>query len=267
MSRWSDQIGTLRQAASKGSSMFSRTTLWIDGERARVLDHAGRSVPLSSIGDTAAALKAIEALAPKPARPGLHALRVVVGAPFARYYALPWQALPKPADWVSMARIQTTQTGAGAEPWRYAVSDGVWGHGRLAAAMPESLCAGIARLCKSRRLQLSGIEPAYTFALQKHARRIRDGAIAVVTLEPTEGDAALAHIGMRRAGGWSGFIGLPVSGPLDDVLRDAFVLCAIEPPERRYVIGPADASRWMASAAAPGASMVEWLAAPWDAAA
>lgn len=184
---------------------------------------------------------------------------MVVGAPFVRYYALPWQAAPKPQDWVASARVQAVQTGAGSEVYRYAVSDGAWGQGRLAAAMSEALCAGIERLCKTRRLQMSGIEPGYTWALQKHARRIRDGAIAIVGLEETEGDAAIAHIGLRRGGGWAGFIALPVTGALDDVLRDAFALCADAPPERRYAIGPGDASRW--SVAAAGA---EWLPAPWD---
>jgi hypothetical protein len=258
MSRWTDHAGALKRAVS----IFGRTTVWIDGAHARLPGRAETPVPLAPAGDIAAALRAVEALAPRPARAGLHAMRVVVGAPFARYFALPWQPLPKPDDWIAMARMQALQTGAGAEPWRYAVSDGAWGHGRLAAAMPEALCAGIARICKARRLQLLGIEPAYTFALQRHARRIRDGTIAVIALEPTEGGAALAQIGLRRGGGWSGFIALPVSGPLDDVLRDAFVLCATEPPERRYVIGPGDANRWVAEA-----SQVEWLAAPWSAAA
>ncbi|SAK39993.1 hypothetical protein AWB76_00129 [Caballeronia temeraria] len=276
MARWSDQLEALRGIAKKrpplrarpaiASALMSRTTIWIDGRHARGLDtarHARSSVPLDAPNDAAAALKAIEALAPKPAAPGLHALRVVVGAPFARYHALPWQASPKPQDWVPAARVQAVQTGAGGEVWRYAVADGAWGQARLAAAMPEALCAGIERLCKTRRLQLLGIEPGYTFALRTHARRIRDGAIAIVALEETEGDAAIAQIGLRRGGGWIGFIALPVSraygGSLDNVLRDAFALFGDAPPERRYVIGPGAGERWAADAA-PG----EWLRAPWD---
>ncbi|WP_232316658.1 hypothetical protein [Candidatus Burkholderia verschuerenii] len=117
---------------------------------------------------------------------------------------------------------------------------------------------GHQQLCKKRKLQLSGIEPAYTFALQKHAARIRDGAIAIVELEASEGDAAIAHIGLRRGGGWTAFIALPVSASLDDTLRDAFALCADTPPERRYVIGPGELSRFAETA------HVEWLRAPWD---
>lgn len=266
MSRFTDQLDALRRAASKRPSlrkpsMFSRTTLWIDGERAHALD-SPVTTPLSPAGDVAAALKAIEALAPAPARPGLHVLRVIVGAPFVRYHALPWQPLPKPDDWVSAARMQAVQAGAGAEPWRYAVSDGVWGRGRLAAAMSEAFCAGIERICKARKLQLAGIEPGYTFALHRHARRIRDGAIAIAGLEETAGAAAIAHIGFRHGGGWTGFVTLPVPGALDDLWRDAFALCNADAPERRYVIGPGAADRWIANAA-----QVEWLAAPWDASA
>ncbi|MDR5788029.1 MULTISPECIES: hypothetical protein [unclassified Caballeronia] len=279
MSRWSDHLEALRSVAKKRPKLnapsiktpafMSRTTIWIDGRHARTF--GGAPMPLSSANDVAAALKAIETLAPKPANLGLHALRVVVGAPFARYHALPWQPLPKPQDWVAAARVQAVQMGAGTEAWRYAVTDGAWEQGRLAAAISEALCASIERLCKTRKLQLLGIEPAYTFAMQKHAARIRDGAIAIVALEETERDAAIAHIGLRRGGGWTAFIALPVTrtreGALDGVLRDAFALCADTPPERRYVIGPGgpggpDArERWSADAA-----LVEWLPAPWDAA-
>jgi hypothetical protein len=244
-------------------SFIDRTTLWIDGERVRVLK--GTSMPLANAAETASALKAVEALAPKPAKRGLHMLRVIVGAPFVRYYALPWQPLPKPEDWIPLARMQALQTGAGGEPWRYAIPDGAWGQGRLAAAMPEALCAGIEHLCKTRKLLLGGIEPAYTVAMQKHANRIRDGAIAIVQLEPNDAGSAIAHIGLRRGGGWSGFIALPVVDSLDEVLRDAFVLCGVAHPERRYVIsagGERDAARWRGQA-----SQAEWLAAPWDTAA
>lgn len=284
MSRWADRIeawrtmarkpglanaAPFRAASAKSAAFMSRTTLWVDGQHAHALKparDADAPLPLSTPGDVAAALAAIETLAPKPASPGLHALRVVVGAPFACYYALPWQALAKPQDWVPAARALALRSGAGGEAWRYAVSDGAWGQGRLAAAIPEALCAGIERLCKKRRLQLLGIEPGYTFALQKHAPRIHDGAIAIVELEQAQGDAAIAHIGVRRGGGWTAFIGLPVfratGGGLDDVLRDAFALCVDAPPERRYVIGPRDARHWAADA-----SLIEWLPSPWDGAA
>jgi hypothetical protein len=271
MSRLLQRIGAWRAGAlkqglkampSKAGSSMSPATIWIDGQCAHTLTslaHADSFALLTTTGDVTAALKAIETLAPNPQRPGLHALRVVVGAPFVRYFALPWQPQPKPQDWVSSARLIATQTGVGNEPWRYAVSDGAWGQGRLAAAMPEPLCAGIERLCKTRKLLLRGIEPAYTFALQQRARSIRDGAIAIVELEGSKPDEAIAHIGLRERGGWTSFIALPVAGALDDVLRDAFALCAGQAPERRYVIGPGDARRWNADA-----TQIQWLSAPWD---
>jgi hypothetical protein len=271
MSRLLQRIGAWRTGAfkqgsngmpSKAGSSMSRATIWIDGRSARVLNsppHATFIALLTTYGELAAALKAVETLAPKPQRRGLHALRVVVGAPFVRYFALPWQPQPKPQDWVSSARLIATQTGVGNEPWRYAVSDGAWGQGRLAAAIPEPLCAGIERLCKTRKLLLRGIEPAYTFALQQRGRSIRDGAIAIVELEESAPDEAIAHIGLRARGGWTSFIGLPVAGALEDVLRDAVALCAGQSPERRYVIGPGDVRRWRVDA-----TQIEWLSAPWD---
>ncbi|WP_175939720.1 hypothetical protein [Caballeronia sp. BCC1704] len=262
MTRFSDHIDSLRAKAAAStaaaSGLFSRTTILLEGGRARVPGTARIAGPFTP-GDAAAALKAIETLAPKPAGFGLHMLRVVAGAPFARYHALPWQPLPKPQDWVALARVQAMQTGAGNEASRFAVTDENWQRGRLAAAMPEALCSGIEKTCKTRRLMLSGIEPAYTFALQRHAARIRDGSIAIVTLDTVDDGAAIAQIGLRNRGGWTGFIALPVAGTLDDVLRDAFALCADVPPERRYVIGPGDGARWLAQA--PG---IEWLRVPWD---
>jgi len=264
MSRLTDRMAAWRTAASKPRAAAfamasANATIWIDGQRARALP-AGSSESLKTAGDVAAALHAIETLAPRAQPLPLRGLRVVVGAPFARYFALPWQAVPKPQDWVPFARVQALQTGVGSEAWRYAVADDAWGRGRLAVAMPEALCAGIERLCKTRRLRVLGIEPAYTFALQKHMRRIRDGAIAIVGLETSGDDAALAHIGVRERGGWRSFITLPVTGALDDVLRDAFALSGGAYPERRYVIGPDDPGRWTEDAA-----QLEWLRAPWDA--
>lgn len=247
---------------------MSRTTVWIDGQRARLpgsIGAAGTTVPLSPAGEAAASLKALEALAPNPPRPGLHALRVVVGALFARYYMLPWQPRPR-QDWVSGARMQAAQTGAGAEP-RYAVTDGAWGRGRLAVAMSEALCAGM-RLCKMRRLRLLGIEPGYTFALQKHAALIRDGAIATVGLEQADADAAIAHIGLRarRLGRVYRAAGVRRTrrrarrraARRSRAMRRRSARATLRDRTRRC--GPGDASRWVADAA-----RVEWLPAPWDA--
>ncbi|MDR5853882.1 hypothetical protein P9239_14680 [Caballeronia sp. LZ062] len=262
MSRFSDHIESLRAKAAASSSaasgVFSRTTILLEGGRARVPGTARSADPFTP-GDVAAALKAIETLAPKPSGFGLHVLRVVAGAPFARYHALPWQPLARPQDWIPAARVQSLQTGAGSETSRFAATDGNWRCGRLAAAMPEALCSGIGKMCKARRLMLGGIEPGYTFALQRHAARIRDGSIAIVALETVDDGATVAQIGLRNGGGWTGFITLPLAGTLDDVLRDAFALCADTPPARRYVIGPGDGTRWSAQAAG-----IEWLRAPWD---
>lgn len=84
MPRWSDQLKALRETVAKrppggaavsakgpakASALMSRTTIWLDGQRARTLGAGHRaqtSISLAAPGDVAAALKAIEALAPKP---------------------------------------------------------------------------------------------------------------------------------------------------------------------------------------------------------
>lgn len=255
--------GMLPAAPLRAIPWWSRSAIWLDGGRGCLLDASGRSlktVPLGKPGEVPAALAALETLAPRPEKPGLHLVRLLLGAPFVRYFALPWRALPKPGDWVSLARAQFMRDGAqGAEGWRFVVPDEGWGHGRLAVAVPETLCAGVVRLCKQRKLLLQAIEPGYTYALARHARHIEDGAIAVVELEDTDPRAGIAHIGFRRDGQWAGFIALPATGDVDDVLRDAAVLCAAPPPERTYVIAPARMARQ--DDASP---QRRWLAAPWN---
>jgi hypothetical protein len=242
---------------------FSRSTVWLDGERARLLDASGRSlnaVALRKAGDVPAALDALEQIVPKPAKPGVHTLRTLIGTPFVRYFAVPWRPLPTPPDWVSLARAQFVREGTlGTDTWRFAAPDGQWGRSRLAVAMPDPLCAGIAGVCKTRKLQLSAIEPAFTHAVAKCARRIEDGPIAVIELEDVDTQYAIAHIGFRRDRQWIGFISLPAPGSVENALRDATVLCTVQRPERVYVISAPRLRPWITESAD-----IQWLAAPWE---
>lgn len=268
MSTWVGQLlgmTKLKTGSPDRNGWFSRASIWLDGEHARLFEPGGRqlaAVPLKSAGDVGSALAALDSLITKPARPGWHSLRVLLGAPFVRYFVLPWRPLPQPADWVSLARAQFVREGpGGADGWRFAVPDGRWGNGRLAVAAPEPLCVDIVRLCKSRKLRLAAIEPAFIHALSKHLRRIHDGAIAVVELEQVDAGFAIAHIGFREHRQWTGFITLPATGSVEDVMRDAMVLCTAAVPERTYVIAPPGLQTWAMQS--PGA---QWLPSPWDAA-
>ncbi|MDR0182587.1 hypothetical protein [Lysobacter arvi] len=250
------------QLRTRVSPWWSRHTLWVDGYQAVSLGEDARPLALSSLHqpcDLASALTALEAVATRPAKRGVHVARVLVGAPFVHYLALPWRPLPRPADWVALARTQFIRDGMGApDAWRFSVQDDGWGRMRLAAAVPEALCAGIGGICKARGLSLSAIEPGFAHALGRHAARIHDGRIAVVEVEQSTPDAVIAHIGFRRDGGWSGFVALPATAPLPQVLRDATVLCRQDEPEHTYVMAPLalhmDAAHW------PGA---QWLPLPW----
>jgi hypothetical protein len=127
--------------------------------------------------------------------------------------------------------------------------------------MPDPLCVEVARLCKVHRLQLSGIEPGFTHALARNGKRIQDGAIVVIALEEVEAGFAIAHIGFRSQRQWVGFVSLPASGSVADVLRDAITLCAVPPPDRTYVMSPVALRKWVAESPA-----TQWLPTPWDAA-
>lgn len=254
------------RAPHGGIPWWSQSTLWLDGHHGALLGASGavlRSLALDNVADIPCAIKTMEGLVTRPKARGIHGLKLVVGAPFVRYLVLPWQPLPKPADWVTVARRQFVQAGlTGVEQWRFVVPDGTWGESRLAAAVPEALCAGVARICKARGMQLGGIAPAFMLGLATQARRVRDGAIAVVELEPIAPEAAIAHIGFRQQGRWTAFTALPVLGAFGDVMRDASVLCAAALPERTYVI--ASEAGWKMVA---GTAHTEWLQAPWDIAA
>lgn len=259
-----------RSGMSTASAWHSRAALWIDGERGCVLGVSGageRALPLTSSGDVTAAMAVLEALAPRPAKPGLHTLRVIVGAPFVCYFSLPWRPLPTPTDWVAQARVHFARSGFGNPAgWRFIVPDAAWGKSRLAAAMPEALCAGIERMCGARKLRAPSIEPGYVRACTDCAARIEDGRIAVVELEDIDADGAIAHCGFREQGQWTAFVTLPVAGAIDEAMRDAMVLCAVPEPERTYVIGStrAEGRDRRDRAEAGRAPMAQWLPAPWD---
>jgi len=246
------------------AAWWSQSTVWLDGHRACRFGAAGQAeavFPLASPYEIAAALPALDAMLPNPQRPGVHRLRLLVGAPFACYFALPWRALPRPVDWLPLARMQFVQGGVGgAESWRFDIQDNGWGRPRLAAAVPELLCEHLTRLCKQHKISLHAVEPAYTYAVAQHRRHIADGEIAVVELEEMETRGAyVANIGFRSHGHWSGFVTLPAVDSLDAVLRDAASLCDAPPPERIYIIAPVSADRRAADA-----SRTHWLQAPWD---
>lgn len=276
--RWREMVARslmarrLALAGSRASAWHSRVELWLDGERGCALDTSGvgeKALPLASSGDVGAALAVVEALAPTPAKRGLHTLRVIVGAPFVCYFPLSWRPIPTPEDWVAQARTQFARGGFGNPGgWRFVVPDAAWGQSRLAAAMPEALCAGIERLCATRKLRIAGIEPGYVCACRDYAARIEDGRIAVVELEDIAADGAIAHCGFRAAGQWTAFVTLPVAGPvlahIDDAMRDATMLCGVEAPERTYVIGTVREARAEPGDADDTAGMMHWLPTPWE---
>jgi hypothetical protein len=254
----------LRSQPRREAKWWSQSTVWLDGYRACRFDASGRVeavFPLASPYEISAALPALDALLPKPQTLGVHRLRLLIGAPFVCYYALPWRALPRPVDWLPLARMQFVQGGGGgAEAWRFNVQDHGWGRARLAAAVPELLCEYLARQCKQRRISMHTVEPAYTYAVSRHRRHIADGEIAVVELEEMESKGVyIANIGFRSKGHWSGFVTLPALEPFDLVFRDAASLCDAPLPERIYVIAPDTVDRNAADA-----SRTHWLTVPWS---
>ncbi|QET06242.1 MULTISPECIES: hypothetical protein [Cupriavidus] len=278
--RWRERLAKsfmARGRAHRALAWHSSVEIWLDGERGCALGASGtggQAIPLASSGDVAAALAVLEALAPKPAKPGLHRLGVIVGAPFVCYFPLAWRPLPTPAEWIAQARMQFARGGFGNPAgWRFVVPDAAWGQSRLAAAMPEALCAGIERLCSARKLRVAAIEPGYVRACTDCAARIEDGRIAVVELEDIDADGAIAHCGFRAQGQWTAFVTLPVAGDIGEAMRDATMLCAVPEPERTYVIGSVRAEgrdrrgrpgRREDVAVAGAAGLTQWLPAPWD---
>ncbi|HEY5804433.1 MAG TPA: hypothetical protein VIT90_12135 [Lysobacter sp.] len=241
-------------------ALWSRHVLWLDNEGARLHGASGRPLckaVIHSPGDVASALDAVDAALPGIGTRGLHRIVVVVGGAFVCHFTLPWKPLPRPGDWLAAARTRFVMDGLGApDGWRFTVPDGRWGCSRLVAAMPEALCAGIARLCTKRRLRLSAIEPAFTHAVSRHRSRIEDGPIAIVEIEDGAGGRAVAHVGFRNDRQWTGFIALPATAPLEHVLRDAALLCRAMPLQRTYLIAPADMQ-----AALSGLPGAHWLPA------
>jgi len=106
----------LRSRPRREVKWWSHSTVWLDGFRACRFGASGQVeavFPLASPYEISAALPALEALLPEPATLGVHRLRLLIGAPFVCYYALPWRALPRPVDWLPLARMQFVQGGGG----------------------------------------------------------------------------------------------------------------------------------------------------------
>ncbi len=255
MSRWWNRVRAMSaqlaaRIAAKApplEAMWSRHVVYIEDDCVRLRAAGGPSRMKSALavaGDVAAALAAIESLLatalPGPRRRGLHRIEVVVSGAFACYFVLPWAPLPRPVDWLASARTRFVLDGLGApEAWRFSVEDAPWGCTRLAVAVPEALCAGIAGLCKAQALRLVRIEPAFTRAMSRHAAHIEDGSMAIIEIEERAGRRSVAHVGFRNDKQWAGYIALPAVPPIAHMLRDAALLCRAPPLQRTCLIAPA----------------------------
>lgn len=239
--------GRLAAMTASIETVWSRRVLCVDDDCVRLCGAGGRRpirMQLARAGDVAAALEAVESLLQATPvdsrRRGMHRVEVVVSGGFACYFVLPWAPLPRPVDWLAAARTRFALDGIGApEAWRFSIEDAPWGCARMGAAVPEVLCAGIARLCKARGLQLGRIEPAFTRSVSRNATRIEDGSIAIVQLEERGGGRSVAHVGFRNEKQWTGYVALPAAARIGYVLRDAALLCRAVPLQRTYLIAPA----------------------------
>ncbi|MFC3816165.1 hypothetical protein [Lysobacter sp. GCM10012299] len=124
----------------------------------------------------------------------------------------------------------------------------------MAAAAPEALCAGIARLCKEHKLRLGRIEPGFMRDVSLHRARIEDGSIAIIQIEERAGRSSVAHVGFRDQQQWTGYVALPAVAQIGPVLRDAALLCRAAPLQRTYLIAPA-----RMQAALAGLADAHWL--------
>lgn len=228
-------------------SVWSRHQLRIDDDCVRLRAAAGHlpmKAAIARASDVAAALTVVEsvleAAIPRSRRRGFHRVEIVVSGGFACYFILPWVPLPRPVDWLASARTKFVLDGLGApESWRFNVEDGPWGSARMAAAVPEALCAGIERMCKAQKLRLGRIEPAFLREVHHHRAKVYDGSIAIVEIEERGGRRSVAHIGFRHHKQWVGYVALPAVAPIGHVLRDAALLCRVAPVQRIHLIAPA----------------------------
>lgn len=246
------------------SPWWSNCTLRLGGmEAARLEPGGGRTVlALTGIDPEAALQAAAELLLPAQRR-GLHRVTVLLGQPFAQCFVLPWQPLATPAAWQATARAKLA--GSGVPMSRVAMIEAGWGRQRLAVASAETLCAGLAGLCKARKRTLVAIVPTFVHASNEHRRRIRDGNCAVMVL-----DGRYAQIGFRRERDWQGFMSLPYADgmPLKPLLRDAAALTGQTLPERVYLLSAGrPAPETLHGLPKPDWAAVDWLPPPSEAAA
>ena len=107
---------------------------------------------------------------------------VLLGFPHVHYLMLPWQSeLSSAAEWQGYAEASfSRQAGIDPEQWQVQLTNGTFGHERLAVAVSRELLQDLRELFKLRRLPLVTCTPLLTAVAQQYWRRLPDDCVLAV---------------------------------------------------------------------------------------
>ena len=169
-------------------------------------------------------------------------VKVVVGEPYARYMALPWQdGLYSPQDWQAYAQhMMATHFCEEAPDWKVGTTVQGYGHKAFASAIDNRLFDAIrAGVAEVPRANLYSVRPLLAHAMHRRQFSLLRASYGLVVV--SLGSASCVFV---DGGQCEGVVSLPFDAntPLAAMLTDATLLCGVQQPSYLYVLATGSAS-------------------------
>lgn len=169
-------------------------------------------------------------------------VKLVIGEPFARYMALPWQdGLYSPEDWQAYARHMLAQHFAQDAPaWQISCATAGYGQNLFAAAVDQALVDAVkAGIDNVARCSLVSVRPLVAHAMHRRQFSLLRASFCLVVV--SLGSASCVFV---DGGACDGVISLPFDAntSLQAMLTDATLLCGVPQPGFVYVLATGSAS-------------------------
>lgn len=163
-------------------------------------------------------------------------VKVVVGEPFVRYMALPWQdGLYHDDDWQVYARHMMGQCFSVSDPdWKISTSMGGYGENVLAAAIDNRMYEAIKAGSEAgARCKLHSVRPLLSHAISRRQFSILRNSYTLVLVSVGYASCAFVKQGQCLA-----VVSLPFDSntPLSNMLTDAALMCGVRRPSHSYVV-------------------------------
>jgi hypothetical protein len=175
--------------------------------------------------------------------PGRRArVKVVIGEPFARYMALPWQdGLYTPQDWQAYARhMLSAHFSEEQADWQVSTALSGYGNTVLAAAIEQRLLTALhSAIDNTPRCSLHSVRPLLAHAMQRRQFSLLRASYGLVVVSLSSASCIFIDQGLCQ-----GVVSLPLDSHagLAAMLTDATLLCDVRRPRYLYVLATGSAT-------------------------